>query len=96
MCNVRLNVNGIKQLSMLVKVTNGKSSPEGHLLKEMMRKGLGAKLIREKLQNYVDALKTEYSQSIILPGKNDVKQPTQVRKWFLCKANKQSLPLNRV
>jgi len=77
MCNVRLNVNDMKQLSMLVKVTNGKSSPEGHLLKEMMRKGLGAKLIREKLQNYVDALKTEYSQSIILPGKNDVKQPAQ-------------------
>lgn len=58
-----------------IDVTDGKSSPEGHLLKEMMRKGLGAKTIREKLQNYVEALKTEYSQDIILPGKNEVKQP---------------------
>jgi len=58
-----------------IEITSGKSSPEAHLLKEMMRKGVGAKTIREKLQNYVDSLKTEYSQNIILPGKNEAKQP---------------------
>ena len=65
----------MKDVDIDITVTEGKSSPEGHLLKEMMRKGLGAKTIREKLQNYVDALKTEYSQDIILPGKNSAKQP---------------------
>ena len=65
----------MKDVDIDVSVTEGKSSPEGHLLKEMMRKGLGAKTLREKLQNYVDALKTEYSQDIILPGKNTTKQP---------------------
>lgn len=56
-----------------IKVTKGKDSPEGQLLKEMMRKGKGAKVIRQKLRDYVDALKVEYSQGLILPGKNDVK-----------------------
>merc|ERR1711963_67052 len=42
-----------------------------------LRKGTGSKIVREKLQNYVDALKKEYSQNLILPGKSEVKQPTQ-------------------
>ena len=57
----------------------GKGSPEGQALKEMMRKGLGAKTIREKLQGYVEALKTEYSQDIILPAKGQA-QVSQVNK----------------
>ena len=32
----------------------------------MMRKGVGAKLIREKMQAYVNALKTEFSNGLIL------------------------------
>jgi len=52
-----------------IEVVTGKGSPEGQVLKEMMRKGLGAKTIREKLQGYVEALKTEYSQDILLPAK---------------------------
>jgi len=67
----------MKDVDIDIEVIEGKSSPEGHLLKEMMRKGLGAKTLREKLQNYVDALRTEYSQDILLPakGKNEEKKP---------------------
>jgi hypothetical protein len=39
----------------------------------MLRKGPGSKIIREKLQNYVNALKKEYSSNLILPGKNEAK-----------------------
>jgi len=56
-----------------IQVTKGKDSPEGQMLKEMMRKGTGAKIIREKLREYVDALKKEYASNIILPGKDDIK-----------------------
>ena len=56
---------------MDIKVTKGKDSPEGELLKEMMRKGTGVKVIREKLKEYVEALKKEYSRDVILPGKHD-------------------------
>ena len=62
-----------------IEVVTGKGSPEGQALKEMMRKGLGAKTIREKLQGYVEALKTEYSQDIILPAKGQA-QVSQVNK----------------
>ena len=66
----------MNDVDLNITVTSGKDSPEGELLKEMMRKGLGAKAIREKLQCYVDALKKEYSSNLILPGKNDVKTKT--------------------
>jgi hypothetical protein len=33
---------------------------ESELLKDMMRKGTGAKAIRNKMQEYVNALKTEF------------------------------------
>ena len=66
-----------------IKVTKGKDSPEGQLLKEMMRKGEGAKVIRQKLRDYVDALKVEYSQGLILPGKNDVKSASTGTKQVL-------------
>ena len=56
-----------------MQITKGKDSPEGQMLKEMMRKGTGAKIIREKLREYVDALKKEYASNIILPGKDDKK-----------------------
>lgn len=59
-----------------IKVTKGKDSPEGQMLKEMMRKGQGAKVIRQRLQEYVDSLKKEYSQGLILPGKNDAPSKT--------------------
>ena len=43
---------------------------ESEILKEMMRKGVGAKAIRDKMQAYVNALKTEFSNGLILPGKD--------------------------
>jgi len=45
---------------------------EAEILKEMMRKGSGAKAIRNKMQAYVDALKTEFSSGLILPAKDGV------------------------
>ena len=45
---------------------------ESEILKEMMRKGTGAKAIRTKMQAYVDALKTEFSSGLILPAKDGV------------------------
>ncbi len=62
-----------------ITLVNGKGTTEGEMLKEMMRKGIGAKKIREKLQAYVDALKKEYSHNLILPGKDASSGPTQVR-----------------
>jgi len=61
----------INDVDVDIKVTKGKDSPEGELLKEMMRKGTGLKVIREKLKEYVEALKKEYSRDVILPGKHD-------------------------
>ncbi len=55
-----------------ISITSGKG-PESEVLKEMMRKGAGAKFVRDRLQGYVDALKKEYSQNVLLPGKNDPK-----------------------
>ena len=46
--------------------------PESDLLKEMMRKGQGAKTIRKTLEVYVNALKTEFCQGLILPAKDSV------------------------
>ena len=68
----------MEDVDLDISVTTGKGTSEGDLLKEMLRKGTGSKILREKLQNYVDALKKEYSQNLILPGKSEVKQPTQV------------------
>jgi len=55
-----------------ITISSGKGSPEGEILKDMMRKGTGAKMIRGRLQDYVDALKKEYSSNMILPKKDEV------------------------
>jgi len=44
---------------------------EADMLKEMMRKGEGAKQIRVLLGSYVSQLKNEYSNGLILPKKGD-------------------------
>ena len=46
--------------------------PEAEALKEMLRKGDGAKNIRGVLYDYVAALKNEYSTDLIKPKKTDV------------------------
>jgi len=46
--------------------------PEAEALKEMLRKGDGAKKIRGVLYDYVAALKNEYSTDLIKPKKTDV------------------------
>ena len=54
-----------------VDVTLTSKGPEADLLKEMLRKGSGAKRLRETLAAYVTALKTEYSTGLILPKKGE-------------------------
>ncbi len=54
-----------------IEVTLTSKGPEADLLKEMLRKGTGAKKIRETLKAYVTALKTEYSTGLILPKKGE-------------------------
>merc|ERR1712061_366882 len=46
--------------------------PEAEALKEMLRKGEGAKKIRGGLYDYVAALKNEYSTDLIKPKKAEV------------------------
>merc|ERR1712012_390599 len=45
--------------------------------KEMLRKGPGAKKVRELLSNYVLALKNEYSSGLILPKKDQAAAPVK-------------------
>merc|ERR1712113_1034537 len=45
--------------------------------KEMLRKGPGAKKVRELLSNYVLALKNEYSSGLILPKKDQAAPPVK-------------------
>jgi hypothetical protein len=54
-----------------LEVSLSTKGPESELLKEMLRKGSGAVKLRETLGAYVTALKTEYSQGLILPKKGE-------------------------
>jgi len=46
--------------------------PEATILKEMLRKGYGANVIRERLKNYVDSLTSEFGAGLILPAKDSI------------------------
>jgi activator of HSP90 ATPase len=50
--------------------------PESTVLKEMLRKGPGAKKIRALLSSYVSQLKNEYAQGLVLPKKGSEAAPT--------------------
>jgi len=54
-----------------VDVSLTSKGPEADLLKEMLRKGSGAKQLRQTLAAYVTALKTEFSTGLILPKKGE-------------------------
>lgn len=54
-----------------IDVTLTTKGPESDLLKEMMRKGEGAKKIRSTMGAYIAALRWEYSQGLILPKKGE-------------------------
>ena len=60
-----------------VDVTLTTKGPEATVLKEMLRKGPGAKKVRELLSNYVLALKNEYSSGLILPKKDQAGAPVK-------------------
>jgi len=77
---------------------SGSKGPEADALKEMMRKGPGAKAIRAALQSYVDALKTEFCQvtGVILPGKDDKSSPASVAKTKQTKVTSSSTIINKL
>jgi len=52
-----------------VDVSLTTKGPEADVLKEVMRKGVGAKKVRECLAEYLKSLKTEFSSGLILPKK---------------------------
>jgi len=63
-----------------IDITLTTKGAESDVLKEMLRKGDGAKNIRAVLSNYVSALKNEYSTDLIKPKKGDTdnsKAPNQ-------------------
>ena len=53
-----------------IEISLTTKGPEADALKEMLRKGDGAKEIRSILAEYVQALKNEYSQDLIKPKKD--------------------------
>jgi len=70
----------MKDVDIDVSLTS--KGEEATILKEMMRKGEGAKQVRSLLEGYVSALKNEYSSGLILPkkGVEGVKNVTKVQK----------------
>ena len=58
----------MKDVDLEVTLTSSSSS-EAQKVKESLRKGIGAGNIRHQLQKYVDALRVEFSQGLILPRK---------------------------
>ena len=63
----------MKDVDIEVNLTT--KGPEAVILKELLRKGDGAKAIRDKLKGYVDALKSEFGANIILPAKDSIPAP---------------------
>ncbi|XP_005104369.1 activator of 90 kDa heat shock protein ATPase homolog 1 [Aplysia californica] len=61
-----------------VNVTADKSCDEAHKLKDIFRVE-GANLIRERLAKYIEDLRLEYSQNIILPTKGSEQSTSQAK-----------------
>nr|ACO15074.1 Activator of 90 kDa heat shock protein ATPase homolog 1 [Caligus clemensi] len=58
----------IKDVDLEVTLDTDRSLSAG-ALKEMMRVGKGAEILRERLAEYVTSLRNEFSKGLILPGK---------------------------
>lgn len=56
----------MKDVDISVSITSN-NNDDARAIKEMLRVGKGAQMIREQLEKYVHALKSEYSQGLILP-----------------------------
>nr|ADD38849.1 Activator of 90 kDa heat shock protein ATPase homolog 1 [Lepeophtheirus salmonis] len=67
-----------------IEVTAEDKSSEACALKQMIFKGKGASLLREQLQEYVTALRNEFSKGLILPASNinntSIKSTTTISK----------------
>ncbi|XP_072031729.1 activator of 90 kDa heat shock protein ATPase homolog 1-like [Amphiura filiformis] len=76
-----------------INVTMKKETKETRLLKDLMR-SKGAALIRDQLQQYIDGLKKEFSQGMILPPKDKTDSPvTPVNKVKSPPDNKDVKPV---
>jgi len=67
-----------------VDITLTTKGAEADALKDMLRKGDGAKAIRKVLSNYVAALKNEYSTDLIKPKKGEA-APEIIKKQAVAK-----------
>jgi len=76
-----------------VNVTVDKTCDEAYYLKEIFRVQ-GTKLIREKMAKYISDLKSEYSQNIILPTKDQGKDETK-SKTVVTKENTSKKEMNK-
>jgi activator of HSP90 ATPase len=72
-CNLSEEHENMEDVDLEVTVST--KGTESEILKEMMRKGVGAKIIRDKMLAYVNALKTEFSNGLILPAKDSTPKP---------------------
>ncbi|TRY61711.1 hypothetical protein TCAL_04182 [Tigriopus californicus] len=61
----------LKDVDIEVSVTSSGAADKSRKVKDFLRKDGGARIIREALQKYVDSLKSEYSQGLILPKAAD-------------------------
>jgi len=77
-----------------VDVSLTTKGPEADLLKELMRKGAGCKAVRATLQSYVEALKTEFCQGVILPAKGD--SPAAAKPKTQTKVTSSSTIINKL
>lgn len=77
-----------------VSITVKEQSTEAEILKEMMR-AKGCEIIRQKLKDYIDGLKIEFSQGMILPTKDaDSKQTNSINTNVTDKSPVDSTVLN--
>ena len=77
-----------------IEVSLTTKGPEADALKEMLRKGDGAKNIRSILSAYVTALKNEYSQDLIKPKKG-TENPTTNNKVIINNSPAQSQTIKK-
>ncbi|CAH1262031.1 activator of 90 kDa heat shock protein ATPase homolog 1-like [Branchiostoma lanceolatum] len=75
-----------------VNVSVKSNSDEAHKVKEVIRKK-GSDVIRERLGQYIKDLKTEFSQNLILPSKDQKKSPTAAEKKPVVKKDISTLPV---
>lgn len=77
--------NGVEDVNIEISVN--KATPESNILREVV-KSKGVPAIRQKISDYIQALKDEFSQGMILPAKDQSGSPVNAKEV------KKKLPAN--